>query len=107
MPRKAPTHRLVRSAAKLHNPRGHGPKDRQQRRAMHTGSKGWRMLRLVILQRDGFTCAACKHYGDQVDHIDNDSHNNDAGNLQTLCAVCHSSKTRAEQDGRAGQGRGA
>ena len=28
-----------------------------------------------------------------VDHIDNDHHNNDPANLQTLCANCHRLKT--------------
>lgn len=34
-----------------------------------------------------------------VDHIDNDSHNNDLGNLQTMCMQGHSRKTFAEQRG--------
>lgn len=67
---------------------------------MHTDSKGWRLLRLQILVRDGFTCRSCGSYGDHVDHVDGDSHNNDHGNLQTLCIVCHGRKTREEQDGR-------
>lgn len=29
----------------------------------------------------------------EVDHIDEDSHNNDPSNLQPLCKPCHSSKT--------------
>ena len=32
---------------------------------------------------------------------DGDSHNNDIGNLQTLCHVCHSRKTATEMTGAA------
>lgn len=72
--------------------------NRQQRRAMHTGSKGWRQLRLAILNRGMYLCADCKQFGDQVDHMDGNSHNNDPENLQVLCLRCHSSKTRTEQN---------
>lgn len=98
MPSKAPTFRPNRIKAPRHqaNPQGKPQQNRQHTRAFHTGSKAWRLLREVILMRDGFTCAACKGYGDQVDHIDGDSHNNDHDNLQTLCHVCHSRKTRTE-----------
>lgn len=63
---------------------------------MHTGSKAWRLLRLAVLQRDGYTCRTCKQFGDQVDHIDGDSHNNEPSNLQCLCLRCHSAKTMTE-----------
>jgi hypothetical protein len=33
-----------------------------------------------------------------VDHIDNNSSNNDPLNLQTLCANCHRLKTKQNQD---------
>lgn len=75
--------------------------NRQTRRGLHTGSKAWRIIRGLVLDRDRYKCKACGKFGDQVDHIDNDSHNNDIGNLQTLCLACHSSKTSAEQAGRA------
>lgn len=97
MPRRAPTFRPRGITAPRHNPRGHEARERQQRRAMHTGSKAWRQLRMLILTRDGFSCAACGGYGDQVDHIDGDSHNNYHDNLQTLCCSCHSRKTLKEQ----------
>lgn len=73
--------------------------NRQTRRGLHTGSKAWRVLRYIVLRRDEYECRACGKFGDQVDHIDNDSHNNDLGNLQTLCIACHSRKTAAEQAG--------
>ena len=98
MARKAPTHRPMQVKAPRHNPRGKVARERQRRRAMHTGSKAWRLLRMQILARDGCACAGCGSYGDQVDHIDGDSHNNAHDNLQTLCINCHSRKTRKEQD---------
>ena len=71
--------------------------DRQRTRAMHTGSAAWRRLRQRVLLRDRYRCRGCGLVGDQVDHIDNDSHNNDMANLQTLCHSCHSTKTAKEQ----------
>lgn len=73
--------------------------NRQTRRGLHTGSKAWRVLRDIVLRRDEYECKACGKFGDHVDHIDNDSHNNDLCNLQTLCLACHSSKTAVEQAG--------
>jgi 5-methylcytosine-specific restriction endonuclease McrA len=96
MPKAHTVHRAAKVTAKKHNPRGQGATERQRTRAMHTGSKAWRLMRLSVLQRDGYTCAVCGRYGDQVDHIDGDSHNNDADNLQTLCLRDHSAKTMRE-----------
>ena len=96
MPYRAPIHKPAQAKAPRHNPRGKDATNRQQRRAMHTGSKAWRLLRESILARDGFTCADCGYYGDQVDHIDGNSHNNDPSNLATRCLRCHSSKTMRE-----------
>lgn len=95
MARRIATYKPKRPRVRIHGP------TRQQTRALHTGSKAWRQLREQILQRDRFTCRECNRYGAQVDHADGDSHNNDPGNLQTLCISCHSSKTAKEQnDGR-------
>lgn len=91
MPRSAPTHKPMQSKA-------HG-QDRQARRALNTGSVAWRRLRASVLIRDHYVCAACGRFGDHVDHIDNDSHNNDERNLQTLCIKCHGVKTATEQAG--------
>jgi 5-methylcytosine-specific restriction endonuclease McrA len=77
--------------------------NRQKTRAMHTGSKAWKAIRAGVLIRDSYTCAECGKYGDQVDHIDGDSHNNDMANLQVLCLRDHSAKTMREQN--AGRGR--
>lgn len=71
-------------------------RNRQQTRAMHTGSKAWKAIRDQVLARDSWTCAVCGKYGDQVDHRDGDSHNNDMANLQVLCLRDHSAKTMRE-----------
>lgn len=84
------THKPRRTKAPTHGP------TRQQTRALHTGVKAWRLLRAEALRRDLFLCRHCGRWGDQVDHIDGNSHNNDLGNLQTLCINCHSSKTAKE-----------
>ena len=51
------------------------------------------MLRQQILQRDHYTCQACRRYGNEVDHRDGDDSNQDPSNLQCLCKPCHSAKT--------------
>lgn len=76
------------------------PYTRQQTRALHTGSSAWARIRAAVLLRDAYICAACGTYGNEVDHIDGNSHNNEGGNLQTLCKACHATKTRKEQNGR-------
>jgi len=94
MPKAPPIHKPKRAKA----PRHMEPGNRQRRRAMHTGSKAWKILRLQVLARDRYICADCGQFGDQVDHVDGDSHNNDPDNLKTRCIRCHSSKTRREQN---------
>ena len=83
--------------------------DRQETRALHTGSAEWRRLREQALLRDGYRCCKCSRIvaGKQahVDHMDGNSHNNDLSNLQTLCIEGHSRKTQAEQAGRTWDGR--
>ncbi len=92
MPKAPPIYKPNRAKAPRHLVDG----NRQRRRSMHTGSKGWRLLRLQVLQRDAFLCRECGQFGDQVDHVDGDSHNNNPSNLQTLCLRCHSAKTMTE-----------
>ena len=61
---------------------------------------GPRGLRLFVLRRDKYRCAACGLTGDHVDHIE--PHKGDLlrfldlFNLQVLCELCHASKTAAE-----------
>jgi 5-methylcytosine-specific restriction protein A len=87
--------------APQHNARGNEATNRQRRRAMHTGSKGWRLQRERVLVRDGYMCQwpGCGCYGDQVDHRNDnaDEHVTD-DELWTLCIRHHSSKTRTEQN---------
>ena len=97
MPKAPAKHQPLRVKAARHNPRGQGATERQRKRAMHTGRKGWRLQRLRVLQRDSFTCAECGKYGDQVDHIHGNAHEIVGDEqLQTLCLTHHSAKTMRE-----------
>ena len=91
MPLSPPTHRRPK-AHKVHGQ----VSNRQATRALNTNSKAWRIIRAGILGRDRYTCGHCGRFGNEVDHVDGDSHNNDEANLQTLCHRCHSSKTARE-----------
>lgn len=65
-------------------------------------TKRWKHLRWQIMERDGFACVACGARGCrlEVDHIepvrDAPDRAFDPANLQTLCASCHTRKTRIE-----------
>ena len=79
-----------------------GVKDRWDRpsRAVN-GTKRWKLLRLEILERDGFRCVECQAVGRlEVDHVipvrDAPDRAFDPDNLQSLCASCHTRKTRIE-----------
>lgn len=66
-----------------------------------TRTKRWRVLRMAILERDGFRCRACGCGGRlEVDHIKPVRTHPDLsyspGNLQALCPGCHTKKTRIE-----------
>lgn len=94
MPRKAPTHNPSKPRTPKHNPRGKDATNRQRRRAMHTGSKGWKLQRARVLARDEYTCQHCGQFGDQVDHKHDNAHEVTTDDeLQTLCLRCHSAKT--------------
>lgn len=97
MPALPPSHKPKKSSA----PRHMRPGNRQQRRAMHTGSKAWRALRAIVLEDELYKCRWCGKFGDHVDHIDGKAENPEdyrRENLQVLCASCHSRKT-VENDG--------
>ncbi len=64
-------------------------------RALPTNSTRWRCIRQRMLAAFP-ECVRCGDLATQVDHIDNDSANNCALNLQSLCARCHGVKTRAD-----------
>lgn len=64
-------------------------------------SKRWKRLRLEVLERDSWQCVQCgRRQRLEVDHIqpvrDAPELAWDMRNLQTLCASCHSKKTRIE-----------
>lgn len=77
-----------------------GAPSRQAGRALHTGSKAWRIQRVRVLVRDRYTCQVCGQFGNHVDH----KHGNadeivGDEQLQTLCQQCHSAKTAKENHG--------
>src|SRR5262249_20422003 len=64
-------------------------------------SARWPALRLQAKRRDGFRCVQCGARGRlEVDHIEPVRTHPELAfaleNLQTLCAACHSRKTRIE-----------
>ncbi len=66
-----------------------------------TRTKRWKVLRMEILERDGFRCKHCDCGGRlEVDHIKPVRTHPDLSytpeNLQALCPSCHTKKTRIE-----------
>lgn len=66
-----------------------------------TRGERWRVLRMAILERDGFKCRSCGAPGRlEVDHIKpvrtHPELSFEPGNLQALCGSCHMKKTRIE-----------
>ena len=72
------------------------PEDRPSRRERGYHRR-WERLRLVWLARHPL-CVVCQEPAQCVDHIIPLSRGGgyEFGNLQSLCASCHSRKTRAE-----------
>lgn len=61
----------------------------------------WKALRLEALRRDGWACVQCgSRHRLEIDHIEAvrtaPERAFDLTNLQTLCASCHTRKTRLE-----------
>jgi hypothetical protein len=55
-------------------------------------SKEWKELRLLVLQRDNFTCQFCGFesvYFQIIHHIDGNVQNNSFINLATVCPMCN------------------
>jgi 5-methylcytosine-specific restriction endonuclease McrA len=75
-------------------------KAQKKTRLYETSSGTWRRIRSAQLHAEPL----CRHCmakglivpGKAVDHINNDSWNNAADNLQTLCTPCHTIKTNKE-----------
>src|SRR5690625_2203900 len=67
-----------------------------------TATRRWQVLRMALLERDGWRCRACETRKGrlEVDHIEPvrlaPEKSFDPANLQTLCSRCHSKKTREE-----------
>lgn len=52
----------------------------------------WKILRLVILKRDDYTCQYCGFRAEKwqiVHHIDGNPNNNKETNLETVCQMCN------------------
>lgn len=90
--------------APVHNPRKtkhitdkQRAKRRSAKRLYATNHTTWRKLRAVVLREEPL-CRQCQKDGrltpaNEVDHIDEDSFNNNRSNLQALCKPCHAKKT--------------
>lgn len=66
-----------------------------------TRTARWKVLRMAILERDGFRCRHCGCGGRlEVDHVKpvrtHPDLSYEPGNLQALCPGCHTKKTRVE-----------
>jgi len=66
-----------------------------------TRTKRWQVLRMAILERDGFRCKDCGLGGRlEIDHVKpvrtHPELSYDPDNLQALCPSCHTRKTRLE-----------
>lgn len=83
---------------------------RQAKRALPTNSRRWRAIRAQVLMEQPL-CPLCEAQGKtvaavDVDHRDNNPHNNARQNLWGLCRRHHSEKTATEQAGRDWQAKG-
>lgn len=94
MPSLPPVHRHKPTGAPRHTRDG----ERQAKRYYHTAHTQWLAQRQRVLIRDAYQCRDCGQWGNHVDHIDNNAHEDVTDDrLQTLCIVCHGRKTRSEQ----------
>jgi 5-methylcytosine-specific restriction protein A len=68
-----------------------------------TSTAAWKRIRLVVLERDGYTCQIrgpyCTTHATQVDHIINTASGGaelDPTNLQSTCPPCNARKAQRE-----------
>lgn len=64
-------------------------------------TRRWQVLRQIVLERDGWQCRCCgSRKRLEVDHVqavrNAPDRAFDSANMQTLCASCHTKKTRIE-----------
>lgn len=76
-------------------------KDHARHSKRVTATRRWQVLRHQILERDGWACRCCgSRKRLEVDHVQAvriaPERSFDPRNLQTLCARCHTKKTRIE-----------
>lgn len=76
-------------------------KDHARHSKRVTATRRWQVLRHQILERDGWKCRCCgERKRLEVDHVQAvriaPERSFDPANLQTLCARCHTKKTRIE-----------
>ena len=97
MPNLAPVHnpRMTKRLSDLDR-----AKRNRAKRCYPTDHPTWRKLRLTVLAEEPL-CRLCAQEGrvtaaTDVDHINNNSFNNDRYNLQPLCKPCHTRKTNRE-----------
>ena len=68
-------------------------------------AKKWAVVRVQVLDRDGWRCVKCGRYGRmECDHIKPLEDGGDVytlTNLQALCRGCHIEKTRQERQAKA------
>jgi hypothetical protein len=57
-------------------------------------SRQWMATRILILERDDYTCAYCGEEADEVDHVEPLvlGGSNDVANLVACCSYCNRSK---------------
>ena len=76
-------------------------KQHHRHSAKVTRTARWKVLRMAVLERDGFRCKGCGCGGRlEVDHVlpvrTHPDLSYSPANLQALCPPCHTKKTRIE-----------
>ncbi|MBI2548156.1 HNH endonuclease [Candidatus Woesearchaeota archaeon] len=65
---------------------------RNEKQTNNLKGEAWQNMRLLILNRDNYTCAYCSFRSEKyqiVDHIDGDPENNSDKNFQIVCQMCN------------------